>query len=214
MHPPNIFSKNTYLNISDIDNIMLTFKYKIFLKIFENKSSLNSEVKIKMSLLNRQRSKIRSDWPFENIFDDFDVFYDFKDFDERFDDLSKSEGKNYSISYHYETGMNEPEINIKGNPSKEDVNNFLESAAKSFPKLKGKTKLLNAKKEEASSKKFTLEMPGIGKDDLTIEMNGKKVSIEGKKGKLNYKKQYQLSFKPKKFEVSADNGLIDIEFLK
>ena len=170
-----------------------------------------------MSIFNRQRSRIRrvlSDWPFESIFDDFDIFQDFKDFDEMFDDLSKSEGKNYSISYHYETGMDEPEINIKGNPSEEDINKFLKKAAKSFPKFKGKTNLLNAKKEEETSKKFTLEMPGIGKDDITVNTDGKNVSIEGKKGKLNYKKQYRLSFEPKKYEVSADNGLIEIEFFK
>jgi len=165
-----------------------------------------------MSIFNRERIKIKNivrNWPFENIFDDF---YSFHDFDDAFEDLAKSEGKHYSISYHYETGMDEPEINIRGNATEEDINRFLENTAKTFPKLKKKDKLLLSKNGEESSKKFTIEMPGIGKEDIEVKIVRKKVSVTGKKGNLNYKREFRLNFEPESYEISVDNGLIEVEF--
>jgi len=167
-----------------------------------------------MSIFNRKRIKIKNiarNWPFENIFDDF---YSFHDFDDAFEDLAKSEGKHYSISYHYETGMDEPEINIRGNATEEDINRFLENTAKTFPKLKKKDKLLLSKNGEESSKKFTIEMPGIGKDDIDVNLASNNVSVIAKKGNLKYKKEFLLNFKPEGYEISADNGLIEVEFFK
>ena len=165
-----------------------------------------------MSIFNRKRTRINRNWPFENIFDNFYNFHDFRDFDEIFEDVAKSEGKHYSISYHYETGMDEPEINIQGNATEEDINRFLENTAKTFPKLKKKNKLLLSKKGEESSKKFIIEMPGIGKDDIEVKIASNKVSITGKSGKLSYKREFHLNFKPENYEISANNGLIEIEF--
>ncbi|MHA1646139.1 MAG: Hsp20/alpha crystallin family protein [Promethearchaeota archaeon] len=165
-----------------------------------------------MSIFNRERIKIKNlvrNWPFENIFDDFYIFHDF---DDAFEDLDKSEGKHYSISYHYETGMDEPEINIRGNATEEDINRFLENTAKTFPKLKKKDKLLLSKNGEESSKKFTIEMPGIGKDDIEVKIVRKKVSVTGKKGNLSYKREFWLNFEPESYEISVDNGLIEVEF--
>ena len=65
-----------------------------------------------------------------------DFFSNFdKEFDKVFDRLKGSkeiEGKGYSLSYHYETGMDEPEITVKGNIDQETLDRFLDSVKKRF----------------------------------------------------------------------------------
>jgi len=62
---------------------------------------------------------------------------------------------------------------------------------------------------------ITVEMPGIGVDQVKIDTQGTKVKINAKYGDKKYYKSLNLAFKPsKKPNISANNGIITIEFLK
>ncbi len=127
-------------------------------------------------------------------------------------EFGNSEDGEYSMSYRYETGMKEPEILINGNPSQKNIDSFLEGLkAHHSQQLKNSDlKKLTAKKSELSSMEFSLEMPGLGKEDIKTKIEGKRVYINGEKGKLKYSKVIKTPFKIAKIEITADNGLITI----
>ena len=81
---------------------------------------------------NKKFKQLFKDWTL--IGNDMDDF--FKDFEENIEIRSKSsrgrnvKEKNYSISYNYSTGMKEPEVIVKGDASKKDIDRFLERIQK------------------------------------------------------------------------------------
>lgn len=141
---------------------------------------------------------------------------------------SSDKNKNYSLSYKYETGMEEPQITIEGDVDDDTINKFVKSIENKFdgpikPLIGKKTKYIGTskKKEDKETKKdtkseikeksYTLEMPGIAKENITTKINGKILTVEGKKDKLHYTKRFILPFEPaEKIEISADNGLISL----
>ena len=50
----------------------------------------------------------------------------------KWDEEAIKEGKGYSLSYRYETGMEEPEITIKGDVDEKTVTKFVKNAEKTF----------------------------------------------------------------------------------
>jgi HSP20 family molecular chaperone IbpA len=176
-----------------------------------------------MSIFNyfdRQMRSMLWDWDIDREFN-----LDADDLNAEWDEKALNEGKGYSLSYRYETGMEEPEITIKGDVDEQIVTKFVKSAEKTFGQrfkgLEDKARLLlGSKKEDGQNiedikeKSFTLEMPGLGQDDIKVEIKDKKATIIGEKGDLKYKKTLRIPFEPKNHEITADNGLISIKLLK
>lgn len=189
---------------------------------------------------NAHMREVFGDWSIFN--DDFDELIE--DFNEQIkeehvkEDNKKSKNKNYkknySISYRYETGMKEPEIYVEGDATQEDIDRFMKHVEKGFgkhllgtehPEVKmlsgGSTQDANGFKiptheihEEKEKAVVTLEMPGIGKKNIKIEQDKKNVTITAEKDELKYKKTIKLNFEPKLNEITANNGIISIEFRK
>ena len=179
-------------------------------------------------IFNKRFKKIFKDWSF---FDNDKEF--FKEFDETFEikgPKSKGKSKNYSISYKYQTGMNEPEIRVEGDATNEDVNHFLEGVQKRFGKhILG----LSDKRsdyvipervqrndpsidvvEDKEKTLYTIEMPGIGKDNIKYEIKNKSVVINAENNGIKYDKTIYSDFKPKKVEIEANNGIITFTLWK
>jgi HSP20 family molecular chaperone IbpA len=68
--------------------------------------------------------------------------------------------------------------------------------------------------EEKDKVVVTLEMPGIGKENIRIEQDKKNITIIAEKEELKYRKAIKLNFDPKSNEITANNGIISIEFKK
>jgi len=96
-----------------------------------------------------------------SIFDAFDRLFEWRksfwsDFDDMFEDIKEMKeykGKNYSISYHYETGMDTPKIEVKGDVDQETIDKFIkrteEKLGTSLPKGKHPDiKLIESGEEE------------------------------------------------------------------
>jgi HSP20 family molecular chaperone IbpA len=160
---------------------------------------------------------------------DLDFFGEFdEDLDELFEALEENDGKKskgYSMSYRWETGMEEPEITIKGDVDEKTVNKFLERAQKTFghrfTQLKDKARhLLGNKSEEKvpqqeiNEQTFTLEMPGLSEKDVEVKIKKNQVKVRGQKDKIKYENSLRLAFEPKRYELIADNGLFAIKFYK
>jgi len=151
----------------------------------------------------------------------------------------KPDQKSYSISYKFGTGMKEPEIRVEGDVDEKTVNWFLEGLTHQFgfdaigtvepaKLLKPKPVLSEAEDEaEGYSVPFTdiqdsdkdstaiLEMPGIGKEHIKLEMKENKVIMTAVNGEIKYRKVIRLGFTPAKDpEMSANNGIIQIIFKK
>jgi len=160
----------------------------------------------------------------------------------KFRKTGKPEQKAYSISYKFGTGMKEPEIPVEGDIDEKTVNQFLEGVSHQFGfdaiGSMDPTKLLkpnavssdDAEDEaEGYSVPFTdiqdgengntataiLEMPGIGKEHIKLEMKDHKVILTAVNGDIKYRKVMRLGFTPAKDpEMSANNGIIQIRFTK
>jgi len=151
----------------------------------------------------------------------------------------KPDQKSYSISYKFGTGMKEPEIRVEGDIDEKTVNRFLEGITHQFgfdamgdmepaKLLKPKQGPSDAEDEaEGYSVPFTdiqdstkgataiLEMPGIGKEHIKLEMKDNKVIMTAVNGNIKYRKVMRLGFTPAKDpEISANNGIIQIVFKK
>jgi len=148
------------------------------------------------------------------------------------DDDAKSTG--YSLGYHWETGMKDPEITITGDVDQKTVDNFINDLGKYFgtaalpqtsPQVKHLTEGENAKetikyatppsttKESTIDHKVVeLEMPGVGKDGIKVTFKEGKGVIIGDNGSLHYKRVIPLGFVSGEPTITADNGLIRVEF--
>jgi len=157
----------------------------------------------------------------------------------KFRKTGKPDQKSYSISYKFGTGMKEPEIRVEGDIDEKTVNRFLEGVSHQFgfdaigsmdpaKLLKPKSVPSDAEDEaEGYSVPFTdiqdndkgstaiLEMPGIGKEHIKLEMKENKVIMTAVNGDIKYRKVMRLGFIPAKDpEMSANNGIIQIIFKK
>ena len=186
----------------------------------------------------KQFNKIFDEWNkfddefdklFEKAKDDKNTYHYTSHYENFFD--SNDDSKSYALTYKYETGMAEPEITIEGNVDDETLEKFVKSIenryGRGFRKLPSKkikhllsgksrkSKKSETKKEIPSEKIYTFEMPGIGKEDLDIEIKNEILTVTGKRDKLFYEKRVHLPFEPKKdVEVKADNGLINVKIYR
>ncbi|UCD01602.1 MAG: hypothetical protein JSV23_00835 [Promethearchaeota archaeon] len=133
--------------------------------------------------------------------------------------------KGVKISYHFETGMEKPEIKIEGNIDDKEIREYLKDIDISrYPTLKklfeaksmkeidaGKLSLeLNEKDEDLyilephseinDYKDFTeivLEIPGMNKDDVRVDFGeeGKKLIFNAENNNRKYMKNIYLPFK-------------------
>ncbi len=190
--------------------------------------------------MNKRFKKMFKEWSlFDEDFDDM-----FKDFDETFEIRAPKtrfknkdgKSKSYSISYKYQTGMKEPEIRVEGDATEKDLDRFLSGIQKRFGShmiglsdKKPVTLGLGSGEEDSDGYKtpfmdivdedkyveLVLEMPGISKDDLKIETEGKIVHITAEHDNVKYKRDVTLNFKPKNQVKARENhGIITLHIDK
>ncbi len=173
---------------------------------------------------------------YEDIFDQFKKFFNFdsKLFDMDFYifpemgkhlDPKKKHSKGYKVSYHFETGMDKPEIKIEGDIDEKELNKYLKGINfRKDPRFKilkhpNRIELIDASKialkpteqEEESDNaepiteindftdytQIILEVPGIEKEDIKLNLNqeGNKINITAQSQIRKYLKEVRLPFK-------------------
>ena len=139
-------------------------------------------------------------------------------------DPSKSNMKGFRVSYHFEKGMDEPEIRIEGDIDEDKVMDYLNRMnAKNFSNFKRINKSVVKKEldfgklslepcddeEECSIEPYTeinefedciqilLEVPGVEKGHIVLSLNqdGKKLKIHAKNSMRSFEKGVKLPFK-------------------
>lgn len=183
---------------------------------------------------------------FRNLFEGFSDFFDrdfgFSDFSvsPRIDldkdlNFKKKNTKSYSISYHYQTGMDKPEIRVNGDVDDEMLSKFLKGIPKFIterPTIK-KISLVPESKEEirelkASIKPYTeitdfedqieicLELPGVEKEDLKLNFDekGEELTVEAKRDGRKFYKEIKLPIKLdiKDYTLELKNGIACLKF--
>lgn len=139
--------------------------------------------------------------------------------------LDDKKVRGFKISYHFETGMDKPEIKVEGNIDNKKIREFLKNTdITKNPKLKDMFNLKSKKEIDASklsldynegdkdlyflepyteiydNKDFTeivLEIPGMDKDDVNVSFNdeGTKLTLIAENKNRRYIKSLQLPFK-------------------
>jgi len=142
--------------------------------------------------------------------------------------------KGFKISFHYETGMDKPEINIEGNIDDKTLQEYLKNIDISkYPKLKDVLKISNKKEIDASDLSFSyhdhnkdidflepyteiidsndsleilFEIPGMGKDNVNISFNDEKNELifNAQNKNRKYLKTIPLPFEFLKKEVQIE----------
>lgn len=139
-------------------------------------------------------------------------------------DPSKSDMKGFRVSYHFEKGMDEPEIRIEGDIDEDRIMDYLERMnVKNVSNFKRINKRLNNKEldfgklslepcnteENCSIEPYTeinqfedyfqilLEVPGVEKGHiiLSLTQDGKKVKIFAENSIRSFEKEVKLPFK-------------------
>jgi len=157
-----------------------------------------------------------------------------KDFDIDLDDKNI---KGFKVSYHFEKGMDKPEIKVEGEIDNEKLNDYLKKINlpnKFLPvyiKPKGELDVnelsLELCKEEDDScvtepyleinhfesfSEIIIEAPGVKKDDvnLTFSKDGRNVTFSAQNQDRKYYKTIKLKFKSSLNDYSLDfnNGII------
>ncbi len=170
---------------------------------------------------------------------DTDIFF----FPESDKDLNfnKKNVKGFKISYHYETGMDDPEIKIEGDIDEKDIPNFLKNFNQN-PKFmnlisavpKGeidaselsiesgkqdlKARVMEPYTEISDFERFSeiiLEVPGIEKKDIIISFDegGRKLTFSAKSKNRNYLKRISLPFKSSidDYALDVNNGIATLK---
>lgn len=170
---------------------------------------------------------------FDSKLFDMDFFF-FPEMSKQLDPKRKR-SKGYKISYHFETGMDEPEIKIESNINEKELNQYLKGydfeKDPRFKVLKQSTRkqLIDAKeislepteKHEEShiTEPFTeindcndftqiiIEVPGIEKGDIKLDLNdkGNKLIISAENQIRKYIKEVYLPFK-----TSLKNYILEV----
>jgi len=139
-------------------------------------------------------------------------------------DPSKSDMKGFKVSYHFEKGMDEPEIRIEGDIDEDRIMDYLKRMnVKNFSNFKRVDKSLNTKEldfgilslepcdneEDCVIEPYTeinefedyvqilLEVPGVEKGHIILSLNqdGKKVKIFAENSIRSFEKEVKLPFK-------------------
>jgi HSP20 family molecular chaperone IbpA len=158
-------------------------------------------------------------------------------------DPRKKKLKRYKISYHFEKGMDKPEIKIEGDINEKELKRYL----KGFefgkdPRFKmvkhpNRNELIDAteislepddqKEESYTIEPFTeihdcatysqiiIEVPGIQKEDIKLEVNdsGNKIKISAHNQTRKYFKEVDLPFKTTQnnIEIDVNNGIATLK---
>ena len=167
--------------------------------------------------------KLKKFFNFDSNLFDMDFFI-FPEMSKKLDP-KKKRSKGYKISYHFETGMDEPEIKIEGDIDEKELNQYLKGydfgKDPRFKVLKRPTRkeLIDAKElsleptEQHEKSHITepfievndftdftqiiIELPGIEKGDIKLDLNnkGNKLIISAENQIRKYIKEVYLPFK-------------------
>lgn len=179
---------------------------------------------------------------FEGFSDFFDKDFGFSEFSEfpminsdKDINFKNNNIKSYSISYHYQTGMDKPEIRVNGDVDDEMLSKFLKGIPKFIterPTIK-KISLVPESVEEirelkASIEPYTeitdfedqieicLELPGVEKEDLKLNFDekGEELTVEAKRDGRKFYKEIKLPIKLdiKDYTLELKNGIACLKF--
>jgi len=167
--------------------------------------------------------KLKKFFNFDSNLFDMDFFI-FPEMSKKLDP-KKKRSKGYKISYHFETGMDEPEIKIEGDIDEKELNQYLKGydfgKDPRFKVLKRPTRkeLIDAKElsleptEQHEKSHITepfievndftdftqiiIELPGIEKGDIKLDLNnkGNKLIISAENQIRKYIREVYLPFK-------------------
>ena len=180
---------------------------------------------------------------FRNIFEDFSDFYDknlgFTDFSEfpmiDFDKDFKfkdNDTKSYSISYHYQTGMDKPEIRVQGDINDEALSKFLKGIPKFITEQPTIKKLsltpegaevtsqsegaIEPYTEITDSEDYTeicLELPGVEKEDIKLHFDLEELTLVAQRNGRKFYKEIKLpAFLDKEnYDLELKNGIASLK---
>ena len=149
-------------------------------------------------------------------------------------DPAKSDMKGFKVSYHFEKGMNEPEIRIEGDIDEDKIKDYLKNInMRNIPNFKRIKKASKNKEidfgslslepcnddqecpiephteinEYADHVEILLEVPGIEKGHviLTLSQDGKEAKIFAENSMRSFEKKIKLPFKS-----SLDNHNLEV----
>ncbi|MHA1729293.1 MAG: hypothetical protein ACTSWY_11250 [Promethearchaeota archaeon] len=175
------------------------------------------------------KRKFRNFSLFGNDWDDL-----LKEFNESVNSTAKDgKSKNYKMSYHFKTGMDEPEILVEGDVTQEDIDHFLSGVQKRFGKHflevgEKNVKMIDSgdenkekkiyripqvtKSKQIASETFKFEMPGVNEVDIKTKIQDGKLTVEAEKDKILYKKVVKTELSDdSNLEISSNNGIITIK---
>jgi len=168
---------------------------------------------------------------FLNLFEDFTDFSEFpmKDFDKDFK-FKDNDTKSYSISYHYQTGMDKPEIRVQGDINDEALSKFLKGIPKFITEQPTIKKLsLTPEGAEVTSQSegaiepyteitdledFTeicLELPGVEKEDIKLHFDekGEELTLVAQRNGRKFYKEIKLPafLDTENYDLELKNGI-------
>ncbi|MHA1292537.1 MAG: Hsp20/alpha crystallin family protein [Promethearchaeota archaeon] len=179
---------------------------------------------------------------------DFDIYF-FPDSEENLKLRPKKKMKGDSsrgikVSYHYETGMDNPEVNIEGDFKEKEIGTFLNQFYNRFSNIKnifedknssiidgnrlslkrlrnGKTNIVEPYTEINVLENYAeilMEVPGIQYKDIDISFskNGKKLIFSALNESKSYIKNINLPFKSskEKIKIMLNNGIVILRIPK
>ena len=181
---------------------------------------------------------------FRNLFEGFSGFFDkdfgFTDFSEfpkidfdkdfKFKDNDK---KSYSISYHYQTGMDKPEIRVQGDINDETLSKFLKGIPNFITKQPTIKKLsLTPEGAEVTSQsegaiepyteitdledysEICLELPGVEKEDIKLHFDekGEELTLTAKRNGRKFYKEIKLPtfLDTENYDLELKNGIASL----
>jgi HSP20 family molecular chaperone IbpA len=170
----------------------------------------------------------------------FDIdFFIFPESDKELNSKNKKQ-KGFKVSYHFENGMDKPEIKVEGDIDEKKFREYLkkynlkeDSRVKIMPATVNNNKLLDAKElslepcendhssciidpvtEIYDYKEYiemVMEVPGINKDDITLDVNGdaKKIKFSARIRNREYIKELIIPFKflLQDYTLDVNNGI-------
>jgi HSP20 family protein len=158
-------------------------------------------------VIRKRKNEDEEDWDYYGIFDDFDE--EIKRWEARFnkiwEELSKSNlnpDKSFVYGFSFKMGPD-------GKPEFQEFGNVPKGYG---PKQLEYREPLTDVTEDDKNIYITVELPGIEKDNIDIQLNEQSVLIDVNTPDRKYHKEIELSAKIKTEEVKAayKNGILDI----
>lgn len=182
---------------------------------------------------------------FRNLFESFSEFPDkefsftdisefpMMDFDKDFK-FKDNDTKSYSISYHYQTGMDKPEIKVRGDINDETLSKFLKGIPEFITEQPVIKKLsLTPEGTEVTSQRegaiepyteisdledFTeicLELPGVEKEDIKLHFDEKaeELTLTAKRNGRKFYKEIKLPvfLDTENYDLELKNGIASLK---